>query len=137
MHSLVGTLGPFGLAVVLTVVLVLGTKGGAGKAKPLGWGWTLFLSLLAGASYAAAGWPFSLVRGVINDLLSIADSVFPGLTLPAIGLSMLAIIAWKKLSTRGLVWVGVPFFYVASSADGGLGVFADKIALITQALALQ
>ncbi|MFE0765407.1 hypothetical protein [Streptomyces smyrnaeus] len=134
MNSLLGTLGPFGLAVLLTVVLVVGTKGG-GKVKPLGWGWTLFLSVLAGASYAATGWPFSLVKGVVNDLLALAEGVFPGLTLPAIGLSMLAIISWRRLTTRGVAMMGIPFFYIASSADGGLGVLADKIALVSQQLA--
>lgn len=132
--NILGTLGPFGLAVLLTVVLVFGTKGG-GKVKPLGWGWTLVLSLLAGASYAAAGWPFSLVRGAVNDLLALADSVFPGLTLPAIGLSMLAVILWRRLTTRGVAMMAIPFFYIASSADGGLGILADKIALVAQQLA--
>ncbi|MFD8774523.1 hypothetical protein [Streptomyces sp. NPDC059916] len=134
MNSLLGTLGPFGLAVVLTIVLFFGTAGG-GKAKPLSWGWALALSLLAGASYAAAAWPFSLVKGVISDLLSLGQGVFPNLTLPAIGLSMVAIVVWKKLSLRGVVMMGIPFFYIASSADGGLGVFADKIALAAQHMA--
>ncbi|MEV6565906.1 hypothetical protein [Streptomyces kronopolitis] len=133
MKSLLGTLGPFGLAFLLTIVLVVGTKGG-GKVKPLSWGWALLLSVIAGASYAAAAWPFSLVKGVINDGLSLADGVFPGLTLSAIGLSMAAIIAWKKLSTRGVAMMGIPFFYIASSADGGLGKLADKIALLAQHL---
>ncbi|MEU8870486.1 hypothetical protein AB0D24_04835 [Streptomyces javensis] len=134
MNSLLGTLSPFGLAFVLTVVLIVGTTGG-GKAKPLSWGWALILSVLAGASYAAADWPFSLVKGVVNDLLSLAESVAPGLTLPAIGLSMIAIAMWRKLSLRGVVMLGIPFFYIASSADGGLGVLADKIALAAQQLA--
>ncbi|WP_019548587.1 hypothetical protein [Streptomyces sulphureus] len=134
MNSLLGTLGPFGLASVLTVVLIVGTSGG-GKIKSLSWGSALILSVLAGASYAATGWPFSLVKGVVNDLLALADGVFPGLTLSAIGLCMLAIIAWKKLSLRGVVMMGIPFFYIAASADGGLGVLANKIALVSQQLA--
>lgn len=134
MNSLLGTLGPFGLAFLLTIVLVVGTQGG-GKIKPLGWGWTLALSLIAGASYAATGWPFSLVKGIVSDLLALAEGVMPGLTLPAIGLSMVAVILWKKLSTRGVAMMAIPFFYIASSADGGLGVLADKIALVAQHLA--
>ncbi|QKW06981.1 hypothetical protein HUT18_11795 [Streptomyces sp. NA04227] len=134
MNSLIGSLGPFGLATFLTVVLILGTSGG-GKVKPLGWGWTLFLSILAGASYAATGWPFSIVKGVVNDLLVLVNSVAPELTLPAIGLCMMAIISWKKLTLRGLVTMGIPLFYIASSADGGLGILAEKIALVSAQLA--
>ncbi|WP_432001581.1 hypothetical protein [Streptomyces sioyaensis] len=134
MNSLLGTLGPFGLAFVLTVVLIVGT-GGGGKVKSLSWGWALILSVLAGASYAAADWPFSLVKGVVSDVLALGEGVFPGLTLPAIGLSMIAIILWKKLSLRGVVMMGIPFFYIASSADGGLGILAAKIALAAQHMA--
>ncbi|WP_434593362.1 hypothetical protein [Streptomyces sp. A5-4] len=134
MNSLLGTLGPVGLAVVLTVVLIVGTQGD-GEAKALSWGWCLFLSILAGASYAAGGWPFTLVRGLVNDLVEIVNSFIPGLTLPAIGLCMVAIILWKKLSRRGVCMMGIPFWYVASSADGGLGILAEKIAAVAQQLA--
>ncbi|MFZ3595090.1 hypothetical protein [Streptomyces sp. BH104] len=134
MNSLFGTLGPFGLAAVLTAVLIVGTSGG-GKVKSLSWGWVLILALLAGASYAASGWPFSLVKGVINDLLSIASGVFPGLTLAAIGLIMVAIILWGKLTVRGVAMMAIAFFYIASSADGGLGILADKIALAAAQIA--
>lgn len=134
MHSLIGTLGPFGLAAILTAVLIFGTKGG-GHAKTLSWGWCLFLSILAGASYAATGWPFSLVRGVVTDLLGMAQGVFPDLTLPAIGVLLLVIIAWKKMTPRQVALVGIPFWYVCASADGGLGILATKIALMAHQLA--
>ncbi|MEU6928995.1 hypothetical protein AB0A05_07505 [Streptomyces sp. NPDC046374] len=134
MNSLIGTLGPVGLAAVLTVTLIVGTKGD-GQAKALSWGWCLVLSVFAGASYAAAGWPFSLVRGFVNDLVQFVNSFIPGLTYPAIGLGMLAIIIWKKLSRRGVVMLGIPFWYVCSSADGGLGILAEKIAAACQQLA--
>ncbi|MDN3056886.1 hypothetical protein PH213_20490 [Streptomyces sp. SRF1] len=134
MHSVLGTIGPVGLAVLLTVILIVGTTSG-GKVKPLGWGWALFLSVLAGASYAAADWPFSLVRGVVRDLVALSDGVIPGLTLPAIGLSMLAIILWQKMTTRGVVMMGIPFWYIAASANGGLGILADKIAQVSHQLA--
>lgn len=133
MHSLIGTLGPVGLAAVLTVVLSFGTKG-EGQAKALSWGWCLFLSVLAGASYAAAGWPFTLVRGLVSDGVDLLNSVVPGLSYPAIGLCMLAVIAWKKLSRREVCLVGIPFWYICASADGGLGIVAEKIALAAQHL---
>ncbi|WP_284576731.1 hypothetical protein [Streptomyces sp. 2P-4] len=134
MNSLIGTLGPVGLALVLTVVLIFGTKGD-GQAKALSWGWCLFLSVLAGASYAAAGWPFTLVRSLVNDLVQLLNSFIPGVTLPAIGICMAAIIAWKKLSRRGVCMMGIPFWYVASASDGGLGILAEKIAAAAQQLA--
>jgi hypothetical protein len=134
MNSLLGTLGPFGLASLLTIVLIFGTKG-EGQAKALSWGWCLILSVLAGASFAAADWPFSLVRSLVNDVLGMLNGVFPQLTLPAIGLCMAAIIAWKKLSRRGVVMMGIPWWYICASADGGLGVLADKIALVAQQFA--
>lgn len=134
MNTLLGTLGPVGLAAVLTVVLIVGTKGD-GQAKALSWGWCLVLSVLAGASYAAGGWPFTLVRGLVNDFVELLNGVIPGLTLPAIALCMAAIIAWKKLSRRGVVMMGIPFWYVAASSDGGLGILAEKIADVAQKLA--
>ncbi|MFC8723711.1 hypothetical protein [Streptomyces bacillaris] len=134
MNSLLGTLGPVGLAAVLTVVLIVGTKGD-GQAKSLSWGWCLALSLLAGAAYSAAGWPFSLVRGLVKDFVELLNSVLPGITLPAVGLCMAAIIAWKKLSKRGVAMLGIPFWYVAASGDGGLGILAQKIADLAERLA--
>ncbi|MFE4796195.1 hypothetical protein ACFRFL_14025 [Streptomyces sp. NPDC056708] len=134
MNSLLGTLGPVGLAAVLTVVLIVGTKGD-GQAKALSWGWCLFLSVLTGASYAAGGWPFTLVRGLVNDLIGIVNSFLPGMTLPAIGVCMAAIILWKKLSRRGVSMMGIAFWYVAASADGGLGILAEKMGDIAQRLA--
>ena len=76
MNTLIGTLGPVGLAAVLTVVLIFGTKG-EGEAKALSWGWCLFLSVLAGASYAAGGWPFTLVRGLVNDGVTMLEQHHP------------------------------------------------------------
>ncbi|MFB8347969.1 hypothetical protein [Streptomyces niveus] len=134
MNSLFGTLGPVGLAVVLTVVLIVGTKGD-GQAKALSWGSCLILSVLAGASFAAGGWPFTLVRGLVNDLVTLVNSFLPGLSYPAIGLCMAAIIAWKKMSRRGVSMMGIAFWYVAASADGGLGILAEKIAAASQQLA--
>ncbi|THA54274.1 hypothetical protein [Streptomyces sp. A1136] len=134
MNTLIGTIGPVGLAVVLTVVLIFGTKG-EGEAKALPWGWCLFLSVFAGASYAAGGWPFTLVRGLVNDGVELVNSFIPGLTYPAIGLSMLAIIAWKKLTRRGVCLLGIPFWYIAASSDGGLGILAEKIAAAAQQFA--
>lgn len=134
MNSLIGTLGPGGLACVLTVVLFYGTKG-EGRANALGWGWTLILSVFAGASYAAADWPFSIVRDLVDDGIELLRAFYPKVTYPAIGLCMLAIIAWRKLTRRGVALLGIPFWYVAALADGGLGILATRIAAACDQLA--
>jgi hypothetical protein len=72
---------------------------------------------------------------VVNDLLGMAQGVFPDLTLPAIGLLLLVIIAWRKMTPRGVAMLGIPFWYVCASADGGLGILAQKIALMAHQLA--
>ena len=75
------------------------------------------------------------MRGLVNDGVTMLNSIIPGLTYPAIGLCMLALIAWKKLSRRGVCLIGIPFWYIAASSDGGLGVLAEKIALAAHQLA--
>ncbi|MER7477366.1 hypothetical protein ABTX60_06885 [Streptomyces sp. NPDC126510] len=134
MKSLIPALGPEGLAVVLTVVLLLGTKETKeGKAKPLGWWWVLFLSLLAGASYVAAGWPFDVVpKLVMGDLVGAIAAIKPGLSLPAIGLSLIAFLVWKGLTRRQVAVIGIVLFYILAGAGGGLGVISEKINAIAQ-----
>lgn len=134
MHSLLGSLGPVGAAFVLTVVLWFGTKGG-GKAKALTYGWTLFLALLAGASLGAGGWPFNLVPAVCNDLVQLLGQMIPGITMPALTLTLIAVLMWFKLSTRQVAFIGIFLFYAATGADGFAGTLAGKIALLAQQLA--
>ncbi|MFD9903891.1 hypothetical protein [Streptomyces sp. NPDC059063] len=134
MTSLIGHVGPFGLAAIFTAILIFGTKEG-GHVKPLSWGWCLILSTLAGASFAAAPWPFTLVRDLVNDLVKMINAVFPQLSLPAIGVIMIVIIMWRKLTRRGVSMMGIAWWYIASSADGGLGILADRIQLLSHHLA--
>lgn len=134
MKSILGSLGTVGLAVAITTFLILGTKKG-GKAQPLGWGVTLFLALIAGAAYKAAGTPFDLVSNLANDLITQAGTVLPGYTMPGMALTILAVLMFAKLSTRQVACIGIFAFYVASGADGAWGIVAQKIALIAASLA--
>jgi hypothetical protein len=134
MTSILGSLGTVGLAAAITAFLILGTKKG-GKAQPLGWGVTLFLALIAGAAYKAAGPPFDLVSKLANDLIVQAGNVLPGYTMPGMALTLVAFLMFAKLSTRQVACCGIFGFYVASGAGGAWGIVAEKIALIAQSLA--
>ncbi|MFI0827233.1 hypothetical protein ACH4Q7_22570 [Streptomyces roseolus] len=134
MNSILGHLGAAGLAVVLSVLLWFGTKGG-GKAKQLGWGMTFFLSMLAGAAFNAAGPPFNLVSALVNDLLALANSAIAGVTQAALALALLAFAAYAKLTTRQVAVIGVILFFLASGSGGVLDFMSVKIADIMQKLA--
>jgi hypothetical protein len=133
-HSIFGTLGPAGLAAVLTALLWLGTAGG-GKVKSLSWGWCLILGSVAGAAYKAAGAPFSLVSDGVNDATSLAGATIHGLTMPALALLQIVVILYKKLTPRAVAMNGIVFWYLASGAGGAPGILADRIHLIAQHLA--
>jgi hypothetical protein len=130
MDSLIPALGPEGLAVVLTVVLILGTKEGGkeGKVKPLGWWSTLILSLIAGASYVAGGWPFDIVpKLIMGDIVGAIAAIKPGLSLPAIGISLMAVLMWLGLTRRQVAVIGLVLFYILAGAGGGLGTLSEQI----------
>lgn len=132
--TILGSLGTVGLAVALTFLLILGTKSG-GKVKPLGWGATLVLSMIAGAAYKAAGQPFDLVSSLVNDAISLTGEVLPRYSMPGMALTLLIVILWAKLSTRQVAMIGIAFWYVASGADGAWGIVADWIQLVATRVA--
>ncbi|MEV4227274.1 hypothetical protein AB0J81_09220 [Streptomyces bobili] len=127
MNSVFGNLGPVGLALVLTVLLVFGIPGG-GQLKPLGWWPTLLLSMLAGSAYKAAGGIFKLVPDLVGSLISTVNSVLPGATMPAIALALAIFILFKKLSTKQVGLLGIAFWYVAAGAGGTWSYLSDAIA---------
>ncbi|PWI05504.1 hypothetical protein DIZ27_38900 [Streptomyces sp. NWU339] len=129
MKSVIPALGIVSVAVVLTAVLILGTKEKQeGKAKPLGWWWTLILSMLAGSAYTAAGWPFNIVPQLImGDLVGLATAALPGITLPGLVLLLLVFLAWIGLSRRQVAVLGIILIHIMAGADGGFGILARKI----------
>ncbi|WP_406501565.1 hypothetical protein OHA04_27485 [Streptomyces sp. NBC_01590] len=132
--SLIPEFGAAGLALGLTGFLWFGTSTG-GKAKALGWWWTLFLAMVAGASYMAAGTPFDLVSTLVNDLLGLFGEVVARATIAGVALFLTGVILYKKLTTRQVAVIGILYFHVISGAGGGFGLLAEKIDTIMQSFA--
>jgi hypothetical protein len=133
-NSVFGNLGPVGLALVLTVLLVFGIPGG-GQLRPLGWWPTLLLSMLAGSAYKAAGGPFAIVPDFVGSLISTAQGVIPGVTMPALALALAIFILFKKLTTKQVGVLGIVFWYVAAGAGGSWSYVSDSIANMAANLA--
>ncbi|MGW4731786.1 hypothetical protein ACWEQC_21930 [Streptomyces shenzhenensis] len=134
MKSVIPALGIVSFAVVLTVVLILGTKEQkVGKAKPLGWWWVLGLSTLAGTSYTAAGWPFNVIPQLIMvDGVGLVSVALPGITLPGLALVIMACLAWMGLTRRQVAVVGIILVHIMAGAGGGLGTFAQRIHAVAE-----
>jgi len=120
-------LGPVGLAFVLTVLLVFGIPGG-GQLRALGWWPTLILSMLAGSAYKAAGGPFKVVPDFVGSLISTAQDVIPGVTLPALAFGLVIFILFKKLTTKQVAPLAIVFWYVAAGAGGSWSYVSEAIA---------
>ncbi|MDX3069546.1 hypothetical protein PV518_46770 [Streptomyces sp. ND04-05B] len=136
MNSFLGSLGIVSVAGILSVVLWFGTKDNeGGKLKPLNWGWIVFLSLLAGAAFKAAGPPFSWLADLINDGIRMWGTAVPGYSMPGIALTLIALLLWVKMTRRQVAMTSIAFFYVASGAGAGYSVLADRIRDIAMGLA--
>jgi hypothetical protein len=133
-NSVFGNLGPVGLALVLTVLLVFGIPGG-GQLKPLGWWPTLLLSMLAGSAYKAAGGLFKIVPDLVGSLIGTVNSVLPGATMPALALALAIFILFKKQTTKQVGLLGIAFWYVAAGAGGTWSYLSDSIAHLGTSLA--
>lgn len=131
MTSVFGNLGIVGLAVVLTVLLLVGINGG-GRVKPLGWWPCLILGMLAGSSYAAAGGIFQLVPDLVGSLLEAAQGIVPGATMAAVALVLAIVILFKRLTTKQVAILGIVFWYAAAGAGGVWGTLSASIAGIGQ-----
>ena len=129
MNSVFGNLGIVGLAVALTVLLLVGIKGG-GKVRPLGWWPCLILGMLAGSAYAAAGGIFKIVPDLIGSLLKATQGLVPGITMPAVALVLAIVILFKLLNTKQVAILGIVFWYAASGAGGIWGTVSESIASI-------
>jgi hypothetical protein len=126
-NSVFGNLGPVGLAVVLTVLLLVGIPGG-GKLKPLGWWPTLIFSMLAGSAYKAAGGFFKVVPDFVGSIIDTVNGIIPGLTMPALALATAIFILFKRLSTKQVGMLGIFFWYIAAGAGGTWSYVSDSIA---------
>jgi hypothetical protein len=125
--SVFGNLGPVGLALVLTVLLLVGIPGG-GKLKPLGWWSTLILSMLAGSAYKAAGSVFGIVPDFVGSIIGTVNGFIPGVTMPALALAVAVFILFKKLTTKQIGFLGIFFWYIAAGAGGSWSYVSDSIA---------
>lgn len=115
------------VAVVLTVLLLVGIPAG-GKLKPLGWWPTLVLSMLAGSAYKAAGGIFTIVPDLVGSLIATVNGIVPGVTMPGLALSLAIFILYKRLSTKQVGFLGIGFWYVASGAGGVWSYVSEAIA---------
>lgn len=109
-------LGIGGVALALTVILWFGTASG-GKYG-LSWGWALFLSMVAGCAFKAAGEPFSWISDLTNDGLGMIGDAFPKITSAGFAIVVLLLVCFKKMSLRQLIMCGIVFVTVAAGADG-------------------
>lgn len=121
-----GDLGPVGVAMGLTALLIFGVPGG-GKLKPLGWWTTLFAALLAASAYKAAGGIFTIVPDAAGQVIDFMRSLIKGATMPALTLCVAIFILYKRLSTKQLGYTALIFFYLAQGAGGNWTYFSDAI----------
>lgn len=131
MTSVFGNLGIVGLAVVMTVLLLVGIKGG-GKVKPLGWWPCLIGGMLTGSAYYAAGGVFKIVPDLVDSGLKTVQGLIPGVTMAAIALCLAIIIFFKGLSTKQVAIMGIIFWYAASAAGGIWGKVAEAFTHLGQ-----
>lgn len=134
MNSVFGNLGPVGLAVALTALLIVGIPGG-GKLKPLGWWSTLLVSMLAGSAYKAAGGIFTLVPDFAGSIVTTINGIVPGVTMPALALTTCIVILFHKLTTKQIGILGIFFWYIAAGAGGTWSYLSDSIAHLGSNLA--
>ncbi|CAM5480319.1 MULTISPECIES: hypothetical protein [Streptomyces] len=131
MKTVIPAIGIVSFALVLTAILIFGTreqKAPNAKGKPLSWWWTLGLSMLAGASYTAAGWPFTVVpQLVMGDFVGLAHAIVPGVTLPGLALLFIVFLIWVGLTRRQVAVVGIILVHIMAGAGGGFGILAQRI----------
>lgn len=124
--SVFGNLGPVGVAMVLTALLIFGIPGG-GKLKPLGFWTTLLVALLAASAYEAAGGPFTIVPDIAGSIINFLRSLIKGATMPALATCTLIFILYKKLDTKQVGYTALIFFYLAQGAGGNWTYLSDAV----------
>jgi hypothetical protein len=125
--------GTLGVALVLTVLLFLGTgkNAGQGRRPKLEWMPVAILSFIDGAALAIAGDPLKF-NGLVTKC---ADMISKGgngtVTVTAFAGLLLVIVLWAKMQTR-TTFILVVFLWFSFNAAGGtpaaLSGFARNIA---------
>lgn len=123
---MLGDLGPVGIALVLTVLLIVGIPG-EGKLKPLGWWTTLLVAMLAASAYKAAGGVFTIVPDAAGTVIDFMRGLIKGVTMPALTICVAIFILYKKLTTKQLGYTALLFFYLAQGAGGNWTYLSDAI----------
>lgn len=125
--------GTLGVALVLTVLLFLGTgkNAGQGRRPKLEWMPVVILSFLNGAALAMAGDPLKF-NGLVT---SCADMISKGgqgtVTVTGFSALLIVIVLWAKMQTRTtfilvvLAWFS---FNAAGGTPAALAGFAENIA---------
>ncbi|MFF4388558.1 hypothetical protein ACFY0G_17525 [Streptomyces sp. NPDC001552] len=131
--GILGGLGIGGTAIALTAALWYGTKGG-GEANKLTFGWCIFLSLLAGAAFKAAGDPLGF-SGLVGETVGVGNALVPGVNVPAVGVVILSALAWKKLSLRAASMLSIFLFFVMAATTGTFGKVSAAITNIALRIA--
>lgn len=121
-------LGIGGVAIGLTIALWYGT--GSGGKFSLSWAWTLFLAMVAGCAYKAAGEPFTWISDLVLDGSQMAGGLFQKLTMAGIAMGALLIVLFRKNSLRGVAMLGIIFTTVAADAGGPFGYIAGRFEYI-------
>lgn len=133
--ELLGSIGPTGLALALTILLLLGTKSG-GRGKQLTWPQGAWCGIFAGASYqASTSEPFTSINKLINDLLKLPFTAVPDITMPAVAFTLLIYMWYATLTVRKIGIVAILFFYSAGGAGGGWAIFSTQVSAIMQRMA--
>lgn len=121
-----GNLGTVSLAAALTCLLIFGIPGN-GKLKPLGWWTTVFVAMLAGSAYKAAGGMFKVVPDAAGTVIGFINGFVKGLTMPGLALCFLIFLLFARLNTKQVAVVALLFFYVTADAGGTWINISDAI----------
>lgn len=121
-----GDLGTVSLAAALTCLLIFGIPGN-GRLKPLGWWTTVFVAMLAGSAYKAAGGMFQVVPDAAGTVIGFINGFVKGLTMPGLALCFLIFLLFARLNTKQVAVVALLFFYVTADAGGTWINISDAI----------
>ncbi|MFF4292146.1 hypothetical protein ACFY0N_00650 [Streptomyces vinaceus] len=132
--SIIAGLGTLGVALVLTVLLWLGTgkHAGQGKMPALSWGAVAFLSFCAGSAWSKAGDPLKF-SSLTRDAVGMLNDTGQGGTITVTGgaLLLLAFVLYKKMSTRATFILVTLLWFLADASGGTLGTVARIAGNIT------